>query len=62
MEITWYVEDGYANPGPQHSEIDDADLEGLTREEKKEFIEQFIQDEFEARISWACDVESYLRG
>lgn len=62
MEIIWYVEDGYANPGPQHCEVPDDELEGLTREEKRKIIEEYVQDEFTNTVSWTCDIDSYLEG
>lgn len=60
MEITWYVEDGYCNPGPQSTVIDDEELEGMTIEEKRKYIEQYIQDDFNDKVSWSCDIDKYL--
>lgn len=53
MEITWQVEDGYVGKSrPQYTEIPDEDLEGMTEEEKEDYIYQWIQQDFDDKISW----------
>ena len=55
MKITWEVEDGYIGKSrPQYTKIDDSELAHCqTEEEKEEFIEMCIQEDFEANISWS---------
>ena len=55
MQITWEVEDGYIGKSrPQFTEIDDDDLsECSTDEEREEFIEQCVQEDFMSNISWS---------
>lgn len=60
IEITWEVDDGYAGKSrPQRSVFNtkdyyDTDEEwiDLSEDEKEEQIDDFIQREFESRISW----------
>lgn len=53
MKIIWQVDDGYVGGRPQYTTIDDSDLEDFeTEEEKEQFIQDYIQQEFENRISW----------
>jgi len=54
MKITWEVVDGYVGKNaPQYTEIDDDDLaECDTDEEREEFIQQCVQEDFMASISW----------
>ena len=55
MIITWEVEDGYVGKSrPQKTTIDnDALAECDTDEEKNEYIEQCIQEDFMMNISWS---------
>jgi len=55
MVITWEVEDGYIGKSrPHHTKIDDDDLaECESEEEKEEYIEQCIQEDFMMNISWS---------
>ena len=55
MKITWEVEDGYIGKSrPQFTEIDDDELaECSTDEEREEFIEQCIHEDFMSNISWS---------
>lgn len=54
MIIDWEVEDGYAGKArPQTTTIDDSELEGLTKEEAKVLIEEYVQLDLEQTISWA---------
>ena len=54
MIITWEVEDGYCGKSrPQTTKIDDDELaEYETEEEKEEFIQNEIQNDFEQTIYW----------
>lgn len=55
MDITYYLEDGYAGSKsrPHHVSIDDEDLEDCESEaEKEDFIDQAVQDHFEQHISF----------
>lgn len=52
MNITWYVEDGYAGHGPHEVEVDDEDLEGLTMKEQDKVIEEYVKGEFEQTVSF----------
>ena len=60
MEITWEVEDGYIGGSrPQHTIIPDEELEVFdTEEEKEEFIADWVQEEFESKISWSITSRS----
>ena len=54
MRIIWEVEDGYMGKSrPQETEIDDEELEGLNKEEIKNYIHDRIQEDFEQTISWS---------
>jgi len=54
MRITWEVDDGYAGGSrPQNTDINDDELlDYETDEEKEQFINDVIQEEFEQRITW----------
>ena len=53
MKVIWEVSDGYVGKSrPQYANIADEDLEGLSEQEKMDFIEEFIQQEFENNIGW----------
>ena len=54
MEITWEVDDGYIGKSrPQYTTIDDSELEYCeTEADKEEIIRQYIQEDFDQRISW----------
>jgi len=54
IEITWYVEDGYVNPGPQTSQVEEDDIfdEFMSEGDKEKAIDVFIQEEFQNNISW----------
>jgi len=53
MRITWQVDDGYVGGRPQHTEIDDEELEECeTEDEKRALIEDIIQEEFYQKISF----------
>lgn len=56
MEITYYINDGYAGNRPKHVTVDDDELkECETEDEKKEIIETAIQEHFEQNVSWYWD-------
>ncbi len=54
MKVTWEVEDGYVGKrSPQYIEIPDDELEGCdTDEDKQRLIEDYIQEDFDCKISW----------
>lgn len=54
MKVIWEVDDGYVcGSRPQITKIDDDELaEYETDEEREDFIEQCIQEDFEQRITW----------
>lgn len=58
MRVTWEVDDGYAGKSrPQHTEVPDEELEHLTEEEQLRLIEEYIQEDFDNRMSpcWGHD-------
>jgi hypothetical protein len=64
MNIVYYVDDGYAgtNSRPHHVKIDDEELAELeTESEKKQFIQDCIEEHFRENVSWHCDIEKYLK-
>ncbi len=65
MKITWQVEDGYVGKGsPQYTHIEKSELDDYgTLEQKREFIYECIQADFEQNISWAlaCNVDALLK-
>lgn len=58
MIVRWEVEDGYAGKSrPQHTDIPDEELEECeTEEDRQALIEEYVQDDFDARIGW------YIKG
>ena len=55
MIVTWQVSDGYARGSRPHTTtIPDEELEECETEEKREeLISEYIQDDFEQKISWS---------
>lgn len=54
MIVRWEVEDGYYGKSrPQETEVPDEELEGLDEDERQELIREFVQQDFDAKISWA---------
>lgn len=54
MIITWEVQDGYCGGSrPQTTEINDIVLEDLDDEERQEYIEDAVQEDFEQTVTWA---------
>ena len=53
MRVTWEVEDGYVGKSrPQHTDIDDEDLEACdTEEERQALITDTIEDDFLSKIT-----------
>lgn len=61
MNIRWEVADGYVNSAKFDIDIDDNEIaEYETLEDKIEFIENFIQEDFEQRVSWSANVRKAL--
>jgi len=55
MKIIWQAEDGYAGGARPHSlTIPDGALEGLTEDEREDYIEQAVQEDFNNTVypSW----------
>lgn len=55
MQVTYYVDDGYANcqGRPHHVLVNDSDLEGCeTEEERIKIIEEAIEDHFRQNVLW----------
>ena len=54
MRVTWEVDDGYVGKSrPQHTEVPDDELAGCeTDEERETLIDDYIQEDFDNRISW----------
>ena len=55
MKVRWEVEDGYVGKSrPQYTEIDDEELEDYPEgEERENFINECIQDDFDQKISFS---------
>ena len=55
MRVTWEVEDGYCGKSrPQHTDIPDDELEECETDAEREIlIEEYIQADFDSKISWA---------
>lgn len=53
MQITWQVDDGYAGASaPQYTIIEDEEIEGMSEEEKQEYINKCVQEDFDQNINW----------
>lgn len=54
MRVTWEVDDGYVGKSrPHHVDIPDDEFEDCTTEESKQaLIEDYVQEDFDNRISW----------
>jgi len=54
MEIRWEVDDGYVGKDrPQYTEIDDDEICGCeTVEDAMKYVEDYVQEDFEMKISW----------
>lgn len=56
MKIKWEVEDGYVGKSrPQFVDVPDEDLEGLSPEEQDDIIEDYVQQDFDNKISWSWE-------
>lgn len=55
MKVIWEVEDGYVGKSrPQTTIIPDGELDyAESEDEKKQIIEDYVQDDFDINISWA---------
>jgi hypothetical protein len=57
MKITWMIEDGYVGASRyQHLEIPDEDMEDMDDEAKEKYIEEYIQNDFNDKISWSYKI------
>lgn len=54
MRVTWEVDDGYCGKSrPHFTNVDNDELaEHKTTEERNEFIEECVQDDFDSDISF----------
>lgn len=53
LSIGWEVDDGYCGKSrPQTTQIDEQDLEGMTKEEARRYIEERVQNDFNEKIQW----------
>lgn len=60
MEVTWYADDGYVNPGPHTVEVDDDELrECETDAQRLELVEEAIQEDFGQKVSWYYDTPDF---
>jgi len=61
ITITWKVDDGYVNPGPQYCEIHEEDIfeDDMTTADKQKAIDDFIEEEFRNNISWFISSVEY---
>jgi len=51
MIVHWEVEDGYVcKRRPQTTKIDDSEFEGMDEEQKQQYIEECVQNDFEQNI------------
>lgn len=58
IEVTWEAEDGYHGGRRPHTfTIQDDDIEGLTEQEVKEYIEEMVQQQFNENVSWTYTFE-----
>lgn len=55
MKVRWEVDDGYVGKDrPQYTEIDDEELKDYPEgEERDNFIEENVRDDFEQRITFS---------
>lgn len=52
-KVIWKVDDGYVNNGPHVTTIDKNDLDECeTEEERQQYIEECIHQDFENNVSW----------
>jgi len=53
IEVTWQAEDGYCGGSRPHTiKFDDDEVEDMDAEERQEFIENAVQEEFEQTVTW----------
>lgn len=60
IKITWEIEDGYVGKSRPHNSIfnsdyymDDDEWNDLSEENKEIYINEFLQEEFNNKISWS---------
>jgi len=59
VDITWYVDDGYVNPGPQKIELYLCDFDGLETEyDVRDAIQDAIYEDFKQSVSFYTDESS----
>jgi len=53
MKIKWEVDDGYAGKSrPHFFEIDDEELEEVPEDERDDYIDDCVKEEFENKITF----------
>jgi len=54
MKVHWEVEDGYVGKSrPQETHIDDEEWQDTPPEDREEFIEECVREDFDNRIGFA---------
>jgi hypothetical protein len=54
MKVRWQVNDGYAGGARyQYTDIPDGELNDLSKQEREDLIAEYIQDDFEQKITWS---------
>jgi hypothetical protein len=62
MQVTYCVNDGYAGSRPKYVVIDEEELNDReTESEKRQYIEECIEEHFKEHVSWSCDIDKYLK-
>lgn len=58
MRVRWEVEDTYCGKArPHYIDIDDEDVKDLTEDELNTYIEELVQNEFDAIIGFYWRIE-----
>jgi hypothetical protein len=60
IDITWQAEDGYVGGDrPHHISVDPENYRGMTKDDIENELSIEVQQDFESRVSWTCDVSKY---
>jgi len=58
VRVKWNFECGYVTRIPDFEvEIPDEDIEGMSEKEKQKYIDDWIKEEFQNRISYYWEIE-----
>lgn len=61
IQITWYVDDGYVNPGPQSFRVDFTDFDFVDGENIKEELLDWVQEDFAQNVGpYVPDLDNYV--